>query len=88
MTSMSIDIIEKITQMISMQMYIGQETTLKSKSLEAAYVKNNVSLLPTTNSIQNNTLSFGSYCDLLSSSDCKNKILTQKVDTTKFYNFN
>lgn len=79
MTLISDGIVEKITQMISTQMYIGQTATIKTNGLEVDFIKNNVSLLKTTKQIQNTSISFDSYCDLISSSNCNNQIITQKV---------
>jgi hypothetical protein len=82
---MSNKIVEKLTTMISTQMYVSQNFDIKTKSMEAKFVKNNVSLMSSIKKIQDIEINFSSFCDLLltsytSGSSCNNnQIITEKV---------
>jgi hypothetical protein len=83
MTTKSNDIVERLTNLMLNQMYIGQTLVIKAKLIEANFVKNNVSLLDPNKVIQDIEINFSSYCDLLSStslsSNCNNQVISQKV---------
>jgi hypothetical protein len=83
MTSQTNDIIEKIANIIFSKISIGQTLDIKAKSIEANLVKNKISLLSTRKVIQDITINFSSYCDLLSStslsSNCNNQVILEKV---------
>jgi hypothetical protein len=83
MTSQTNDIIEIIANIIFSKISIGQTLDIKAKSIEANLVKNKISLLSTRKVIQDITINFSSYCDLLSStglsSNCNNQVILEKV---------
>ena len=83
MTSQTNDIIEIIANIIFSKISIGQTLDIKSKSIEANLVKNNISLLSTRKVIQDIEINLSSYCDLLSStalsSNCNNQVILEKV---------
>jgi hypothetical protein len=72
--------------MITNQMYVSQNIDIKTNSMEVNFVKNNISHLAASKTIQDNEINFSSYCDLLlsssstSGSSCNNQIITQKVE--------
>ena len=74
--------------MISNQMHVGQVTDINTASIQANYIKNNVSQLNTQQIMDNSQINIPSFCDLLASSNCQSAILTQKVIFFLFYFFN
>ena len=92
LTVISNKIVEKLTSMISTQMYVSQHVDIRTSSMAASFVKNNVSLMSPTKTIQDIQIKLSSYCDLLSASssssgsNCNtNQIITEKV---KLFIFN
>ena len=70
--------LETLTAMISTHLYVSQNTQIKTASIEANYLKNNVSLLSANQPIQDSKIIIPSFCDILKS-NCTSRILTQKV---------
>ena len=69
-------------------MHVGQVTDINTASIQANYIKNNVSQLNTQQIMDNSQINIPSFCDLLASSNCQSAILTQKVIFFLFYFFN
>ena len=74
--------INDLTKIISTHLYVIKFTQIKTTSIEANYLKNNISDINPLQSIQDNQISISSLCDLLNS-DCSNRIITQKVINLK-----
>ena len=68
---------DALTSMISNQMYVSQSTEIKTGSIQANYLKGNISSLNNLLNIQDSSIEISSFCDLLISS-C-DKIITQRV---------
>jgi len=81
---------ESLTQVITKQIYVGQTLQIKNPSMEVNLVKNNVSLLNTSQSLGGDSqIKIPSFCELLSSSSasttskCEGSVITQKVTWAK-----
>jgi hypothetical protein len=89
MASKSDGIMEKLTNILSKQMTVGQSTSIKTSSIEANLFKNNISLISPKQAIQDIQINFSSYCDLINSSDlvsdCNSQIITQKVNFKTYF---
>ena len=81
-TNTTNEIFNRLTSMITLQMYVTQETQIKTGSIEAKYLKNNMSLIDTTQMIQDSQFSISSFKELLSVSTPL--ILNQKVEKIIF----
>ena len=83
MTS-SNQMLNTLTSIISSQMYVNQQVQIKTNSIEANYMKANISTFNTQQSIESSQINIPSFCgDLLNQSpNCANRILTQRVNFT------
>ena len=71
--------IANLTTMISTHLYVSQFTQIKTASIEATYLKENVSLINSMQTIQNSQINIPSFCDLINSNEnCSNRVVTQK----------
>ena len=82
LTNDSEKILTKLTKMILSQMYVSQATQVTTGSIEAKYLKNNMSLIDTTQIIQDSQFSISSFNDLLGSVTTP-LIVNQKVNKIK-----
>jgi hypothetical protein len=82
MTNTTNEILNKLSSMILLQMYVSQATEIKTGSIEAKYLKDNMSLIDTTQRIQDSQLSITSFSDLLQISTPL--IVNQKVRKTLY----
>ena len=57
--------IDSLTSMISTHLYVSQVTQIKTGSIEANYLKNNISDLNPLQFIQDSKITISSFCDLL-----------------------
>ncbi len=64
------------------QMYVTQSTQIKTGSIEAKYLKNNMSLIDTTQVIQDSQFVISSFNDLLNVSTPL--VVNQKVNKIQF----
>ena len=73
--------IDTLTTIISSQMYINQNVQIKTNSIEANYLKANVSTINTQQSFETCQINIPSFCnDLLAQiQNCASMIITQKV---------
>ena len=76
-------ILDKLTTMTLLQMYVGQTTQITTGSIEAKYLKNNMSLINTTQIIQDSLFSITSFSDLINVSSPL--IINQKVILEIFF---
>ena len=60
-------------------MYVSQSIELKAENIQGNYYRNNISNLNKLQNVQDCQINISSFCDLLSSSDCSSRIITQKV---------
>ena len=67
-----------MTSLVLGQMYVTQQTQIKTASIEANYVKNNMSLIDTQQSINECQLGISSFNDLLNTTS--QLIVNQKVN--------
>ncbi len=82
LTQQANSMLESLTQIISKHLYVGQSFQIKSPSIQVNILKNNVSLLNTTQVMGDSTIKIPSFCDLLaldSSLDCQSSNIIQKV---------
>jgi hypothetical protein len=82
LTQQANKMLESLTQIISTHIYVGQSFQITSPSIQVNLVKNNVSLLNTTQVMGDSTIKIPSFCDLLasdSSLDCQSSNIIQKV---------
>ena len=80
--------INKLTKIISSKIYVGQEMQVKTQAIDVSYLKNNVSLIPVNQFLNDAKIELThSFCELLSNENCSNRILTQKVIILKIIPF-
>ena len=79
MTSTSVSLFDSLTAMLATHMYSNQNTNIRSNSIEANYIKSNISLAETQLQLQDCLINVTSFCDLLNS-NCSNRIVTQKAN--------
>ena len=82
LTQQAHSMLESLTQIISKHLYVGQSFQIASPSIQVSLIKNNVSILNTTQVMGDSTIKIPSFCDLLafdSSLDCQNSNIIQKV---------
>jgi hypothetical protein len=82
LTQQAHSMLESLTQIISKHLYVGQSFQIASSSIQVSLIKNNVSILNTTQVMGDSTIKIPSFCDLLaldSSLDCQNSNIIQKV---------
>ena len=82
MTNTTNEILNKLSSMILLQMYVSQATEIKTGSIEAKYLKENMSLIDTSQRIQDSQFSITSFSDLLQISTPL--IVNQKVRKTLY----
>ena len=70
---------DSVTSIISSHLYTSQAIQVKTKSIQADYIKNNVSALNNLHNVQDCQINIPSFCDLLNSDSCSSGIITQKV---------
>jgi hypothetical protein len=76
--------INKLTKIISTKIYMGQEMQVKTQAIDVGYLKNNVSLMPVKQYLDDAKIELThSFCELLSNMNCSSRILTQKVTILK-----
>jgi hypothetical protein len=70
---------DTLTELFSSQMFVGQTIQVKTASIEANYFKsNNISALNTNQNVQDCSIKFTSFCDLINQ-NCSNRTITQNV---------
>ena len=81
MTRKANTMLQTLTQVITKQIFVGQTLKITNPSMEVNFVKNNISLLNTTQTLGDSQIKIPSFCDLLSSSNgnCQSSVITQKV---------
>ena len=70
-------ILDKLTSMTLLQMYISQATQIKTGSIEAKYFKNNMSMIDTAQFIEESQFSIPSFTNVIKSPSPI--IISQKV---------
>ena len=80
----------KLTSIISSQMYVNQQVQITTKSIVANYIKANMSTMNTQHTLDSCQINLPSFCNdlLIQSLNCANRILTQKVKLHFFYKLN
>ena len=63
---------------IASHLFMSQSVQVKTATIQADYVKNNLSALVNVQNVQDTQINVPSFCDLLNS-DCSNRVITQKV---------
>ena len=69
---------EDLTQIVINHLYVSQSITFKTDSIQANFIKNNISNLNTQINLSNGQVTVPSYCDIFPT-NCTNRILSQKV---------
>lgn len=87
-TRNSMQMIDNLTTIISQHLGVGQETKIKTASIEVNYKRTNASELNNQLDVDGNEIKMPSVCDILKDSDdpnCERKIVTQQVKHTISY---
>ena len=71
--------LDQLTSIIINHLYVSQSTQIQTNSIQVNYYRDNISLASNKISLQDSEIKFTSFCDLLGSSSCNNRIITQKV---------
>ena len=74
--------IDNLTAIIAQHLSVGQETKIKTGSVEVNYKRANASELNSQMDVDGNEIKMPSVCDILKDSDdpnCERKIVTQQV---------
>jgi hypothetical protein len=79
MMTKSNEMLDELTSIVINHLYVSQVTQIQTNSIQVNYYKENISLISNQLSVQDSVIKLTSMCDLLGSSSCKNRILTQKV---------
>ena len=69
-----------ITSMMSKHLYISQATQITTGSIQANFLKNNVSALDNSQGVQDCQIFVPSFSELLSNTDRSSQLITQKVN--------
>ncbi len=77
--------IESLTSMMSSLMCVDQSTQIKTSSIEANFLKKNISMMDSQQTFQDCKIEIPSFCNLLNS-PCENRVITQKVLLINFEN--
>ena len=86
MTTLSNQMFENLTSMMSSLMFTDQLSQIKTASIEANFIKKNISAIDNQQSVQDCRISVQSVCDLLNS-PCENRVITQKVKLSNKFIF-
>lgn len=79
MMTKSNEMLDELTSIVINHLYVSQVTQIQTNSIQVNYYKENISLISNQLSVQGSEIKLTSMCDLLGSSSCNNRILTQKV---------
>ena len=85
MTHMYDQIIATMTSVISSHLYVGQNIQIKTSLIEAGYLKSNATLVSPIKTIQDSSITMHSICDALKTTNCGNRVITQKVISVKIH---
>jgi hypothetical protein len=72
-----------LTSIIVDHLYVSQVTQIQTNSIQVNYYRDNISLASNQMNLQDSQIKLTSFCDLLGSSACNNRIITQKVNFLK-----
>jgi len=81
------EMISNLTTMISQHLSVGQESNIKTASIEVNFKRTNASDLNTQLNLDGNDIKMPSVCDILKTptdSNCEGKVVTQQVIIVKF----
>lgn len=79
MTEIGDKVYNRLFTIINSHLHFGQSIQVETPSIQAYYVKNNVSMLSNELSVQNCKITIPSFCSLLNSECDVNKTITQNV---------
>ena len=82
MTQSANSMLDVLSQIISNQIYIGQSLQIVNPQIQVDFLKNNVSLLNTTQSLWDSQIKLPSFCDLIALSftiNCQSSVIIQRV---------
>ena len=79
MTTSSNALLDDLASILINHLYVSQVTQVQTQSIQAYFYRENISLAKTQLNSQGSQIKFSSFCELLGSVSCNNRILTQKV---------
>ena len=79
MSKSSTQMFDDMTSMVSQHLYVSQTTQITTDSIQANFLKNNISAFENSQSLLDCQINVPSFSDLLSNSGSSNQIVTQKV---------
>ena len=80
MMASSNKLLNDLTSIIVDHLYVSQVTQIQTDSIHVNYYRDNISLASNQMNLQDSQIKLTSFCDLLGSSSCNNRIITQKVN--------
>ena len=80
MMASSNSMLDDLTSIIVDHLYVSQTTQIQTNSIQVNYYRDNISLASNQMTLQDSQIKLTSFCDLLGSSSCNNRIITQKVN--------
>jgi hypothetical protein len=87
MMASSNSMLNDLTSIIVDHLYVSQVTQIQTNSIQVSYYRDNISLASSQLNLQDSQIKLTSFCDLLGSSSCNNRIITQKVKNLKKLKF-